>query len=626
MLALVRFGWLAALFSTFGTLVFQLFVAPRALARTPAEQAVPVRRSLTRLAGGSLVAAAILLVAWTLLQSAVIAGGWSLGAVWQVLSGTVFGHLVLWQCAGLAAAAAGLATARDRVAAGFAAATVALQAGHGHALALVDGPSLLLVSGILHLLAAGAWLGGLVPLLLVVRMAPGRAGAAAARWFSPLGKWCIGLLVASAIVQFWQLIGGLPGLVGTAYGWVALGKLGLLVALLGFAAANRYWFAPGLLRADPVPARAVLTRSIAVQTGVAGLVVLAAAVLSALPPAVHEQPVWPFPLRPSLVALSDPDLRGEVVHGVVGVLFGLALVAVGAALFRRRALALVGIAAGLTMGGAAASHLDLLFVEAYPTSYFHSPTGFAATGIAGGAGLFTQHCATCHGADGRGDGPAAKALADPPADLTAGHLWAHEDGELFWWLSHGIEGPEGGLAMPGFASQLSADDRWALIDYVRAHNAGIAFRETNAWPVPVQAPEFAMSCPGGRTVTAVELHGSVLHVVATTGPAQPVGALPGQPAVPVVNVLLGPGSASADPSACHSADPAVWQAFAVLLGLPADHLAGAEILIDQNGWLRAAQRPGETAMRWADPALLLADVQAICRHPIAAVSTGHVHH
>src|SRR6185295_8095977 len=31
---------------------------------------------------------------------------------------------------------------------------------------------------------------------------------------------------------------------------------------------------------------------------------------------------------------------------------------------------------------------------------------------------FTTHCAVCHGATGRGDGPAAKGLTPPPADLT----------------------------------------------------------------------------------------------------------------------------------------------------------------------------------------------------------------
>ena len=54
------------------------------------------------------------------------------------------------------------------------------------------------------------------------------------------------------------------------------------------------------------------------------------------------------------------------------------------------------------------------------------------------------------------------------------HIWKHTDGEMFWWLTHGIDDPEGGMVMPGFANALSVDDRWALIDYVRAHNAALA--------------------------------------------------------------------------------------------------------------------------------------------------------
>jgi hypothetical protein len=86
-------------------------------------------------------------------------------------------------------------------------------------------------------------------------------------------------------------------------------------------------------------------------------------------------------------------------------------------------------------------HLDLLFIEAFPTSFYTSPTGFAATAIVHGAKLFAANCVVCHGAEGRGDGPSAKSLPWPPADLTAEHFWAHTDGELFWYLSHGFDAP-----------------------------------------------------------------------------------------------------------------------------------------------------------------------------------------
>ena len=43
--------------------------------------------------------------------------------------------------------------------------------------------------------------------------------------------------------------------------------------------------------------------------------------------------------------------------------------------------------------------------------------GLAADG-AGGAALFTRYCATCHGLQGRGDGPTATIISIPPTDLT----------------------------------------------------------------------------------------------------------------------------------------------------------------------------------------------------------------
>lgn len=40
------------------------------------------------------------------------------------------------------------------------------------------------------------------------------------------------------------------------------------------------------------------------------------------------------------------------------------------------------------------------------------------TSTPNGATLYGRHCASCHGASGRGDGPAAAALNPPPNDLT----------------------------------------------------------------------------------------------------------------------------------------------------------------------------------------------------------------
>lgn len=591
----------AALLSAFGALLFRAAVLPK-VART-----VPVAArhgtAVLALARGSLGVAAVFLVGWGAAQTAAFAGP-GLGAhgflqaLPVALTGTLFGHLLLGQLA--ATVAAGLLLPRwPGAALGAATAALLLQAGHGHAWSGEDGPGLLAAAGAVHLLAAGAWLGGLLPLWLVVQWSPPRTGALAARWFSPLGKACVAGLVLSAAVQGWVLVGGVAGWVGTPYGWAALAKLGLFAVLFTAAVLNRYRWAPALLGAEPEAARRCLLWAMAVQTGAGLLAVAAAGTMTELPPAAHEQPWWPFPLRPSLAVMAEPELAGEVWLG--------ALLAAGAAvavllpawrpLRRPWAVAGAGLAACVLLL-LAWPHLSLLLVEAYPTSYYVSPTGFAAPSILAGAALFPQNCARCHGAEGRGDGPDAAALPIPPADLTASHLWEHADGEMFWWLAHGMPAPDDTPAMPGFADTLTAAQRWALIDAVRARNAGFALRDGDAWPAPVPLPGFTVDCPERGTVAADELRGAVLLVAA------------------------GPGTVIVTPeggAACRATGPEARDALAVVTG----HPDGVRLLVDGNGWLRTVEpAPGA----WDDGAALRAAERAVAADPLAALAGGHHHH
>lgn len=621
-LALARGAAVAALLSAFGSLVFRAVVLPKVAARAP--QAAGTAGPLDSLARGSLAVAAVLLTIWGLLQSAELADAGddlrrAMAALPAVLGGTVFGHVLLAQILAVAAAA-GVVRRHLRAALGLAAAALLLQAGHGHALSMEDGPSLLLLASILHLAAAGAWIGGLWPLLIVVRGTPPRVGALAARWFSPLGQACVVGTVLSSAVQFAVLVGGLPGLAGTAYGWVAGAKLGLLGVLLAFAVANRYRLAPALMRDAPDAARRRLLRAIAVQTGFGILTVLAAGILSGLPPAVHEQPAWPFPLRPSFAATADADLAAEVWTGTA-MLAGAAgaLLALLWRPMRRRAPAAGTLAVAGLLAVLAAPHLSVLLVEAYPTSYYASPTGFAAASVVEGAALYPPHCARCHGAEGRGDGPDAGALPIPPADLTAAHLWEHADGELFWWLLHGIEAPDGTVAMPGFAGVLSDNQRWALIDAIRARNAGSAVQGSGAWPQPVALPGFSLACPGRDSLTTDDLRGRVLYLMA----GQP-GALPR--IAGAVMIVLTRDEPERHSALCASSDPATWDALAAVTGQPPDGLAGSRVLVDAGGWMRAF-KAGPDAAAWDDPGALAAALDAIAAEPItAAVGEAHRRH
>jgi len=647
-LALARGLSVAALLSVFGTLAFRTAVGPRVFPRMPAATVVAVKAGLLRLARLGLGAQLLATLAWLALQSDDMAGASSvrdaLSAIPAVLSGTMFGHLVALQLAAIPAVALALGRRdrRQRAACGLAGLATVLEAGHSHAAAMSPRSWLLLGSDILHLLAAGAWLGGLAPLLLVVALAAPRDAAAAARWFSPLGKLCLVVIAATALVQGWVLVASVPGLVGTGYGWMALVKAALFGVLFAFAAANRYRLAPALLRGDPARARRALVRSIGVQTAFGGAVVVAAAVLSGLPPAMHAQPVWPFPVRLSLDAVSeDPDLRNEAIGAGVALACAAALLPL-ALLVRRRGRWLVAVAAA-AIAWFAVPHLDLLLVPAYPTSFQQSPTGFAASTIVEGAALYPGQCASCHGAEGHGDGAAAQGLPVPPADLTAAHLWMHADGEMFWWLSHGIEAPQGGMAMPGFARTLTPEQRWDLIDDVRARNAGLVVQAAGVWSPPLQAPGFQARCDGGRTRTLADLRGRFVRLVIGTAPPRPDLRRPDPPGLdpsrpdppapdspapdpPVTTVLAtAEPTAHPGPGLCIADDAALPTAYGIVSGLAPPDLAGAQVLIDGEGWLRAVQ-PGRPGAGWNDTRRLAATIRQLQADPIArGAEDDHAH-
>lgn len=104
-----------------------------------------------------------------------------------------------------------------------------------------------------------------------------------------------------------------------------------------------------------------------------------------------------------------------------------------------------------------------------PTAYhdMRNPLPTSLDVVAQGERLFTAHCATCHGQEGAGDGPAGEGLSPPPANLR----WLMRrpiasDGYLYWTLTDG--GVSLGTEMPAFESVLTETDRWKIIRFLRA--------------------------------------------------------------------------------------------------------------------------------------------------------------
>ena len=112
-----------------------------------------------------------------------------------------------------------------------------------------------------------------------------------------------------------------------------------------------------------------------------------------------------------------------------------------------------------------------------------------------GAQIYRVCCTVCHGPQGLGDGLVTKRGFPPPPSLLTGKSVQMKDGQLFHILTYG----QGGMA--SYASQISPDDRWKAIVYVRnlqakAQRPVEAARPTERQPA---APPPAKIPDGGRT-------------------------------------------------------------------------------------------------------------------------------
>lgn len=79
-----------------------------------------------------------------------------------------------------------------------------------------------------------------------------------------------------------------------------------------------------------------------------------------------------------------------------------------------------------------------------------------------GAFVYGVFCQPCHGSTGRGDGPVALRGFPPPPSLLAEKAVGLKDGQIFHILTYGQKN------MPSYAGQLSREDRWKAILYVRS--------------------------------------------------------------------------------------------------------------------------------------------------------------
>jgi putative copper resistance protein D len=214
-----------------------------------------------------------------------------------VMQTTGFGHLWILRLAlaavAVAAAAASLGSKiyrNDVVLLLVAGALLATLAGTGHTQSEEGVRGLVhIVADAFHLLAAGAWLGGLIMLGFVLNTSSPRIDLILRR-FSSMGYVAVAVLLATGLVNTWFLVGSVSSLTTTAYGQLLILKLCLFIGMLILAAANRFWLVPTLIHDDRNSSSSImrLRRNVLGEQVLGGLVLLIVSILGTIEPAISQ--------------------------------------------------------------------------------------------------------------------------------------------------------------------------------------------------------------------------------------------------------------------------------------------------------------------------------------------------
>ncbi|MBI2834910.1 MAG: cytochrome c [Acidobacteria bacterium] len=76
---------------------------------------------------------------------------------------------------------------------------------------------------------------------------------------------------------------------------------------------------------------------------------------------------------------------------------------------------------------------------------------------------FEDHCAMCHGSDGRGRSEIGKNLYPKAPDMTRPRTQGLSDGELYYIIDNGVRF----TGMPGWGGEDSPEEMWKLVSFIR---------------------------------------------------------------------------------------------------------------------------------------------------------------
>ena len=160
-----------------------------------------------------------------------------------------------------------------------------------HAVSRLAGREPLMLATVLHQAGAALWVGGLVHLVAfraLWRRAPvaDPLGERVVARFSALARPAIALVLGAGLALSWSYVGDWGDLVGTGYGIMVLTKVALLAGALALGAVNAAlvwrWASAG----GGAASRGLVAALVEAEVGLGITIVLAAASLTSLPPAV----------------------------------------------------------------------------------------------------------------------------------------------------------------------------------------------------------------------------------------------------------------------------------------------------------------------------------------------------
>lgn len=152
--------------------------------------------------------------------------------------------------------------------------------------------------------------------------------------------------------------------------------------------------------------------------------------------------------------------------------------------------------------------------------------------VSRGQALYRENCESCHGRDGRGNGPNAAGLSTQPTDFTDQSFMADTPSQvLFDGITSGIQ-PD----MPAYSSTLDTNQRYSLVSYLRSLSYTLPVNTAGSYPPPVaNVSASATRYPYPAPQANIDPQSAVTEVPTTSIEISPTETFVGSVSVHLIN-------------------------------------------------------------------------------------------